>query len=422
MIEKTLTHYDYLALQVYWEGTKNFSSRTPLEQSFLTNFFYKYQVLVLSEDDYRRDDKVDRIEYILSNMTDISLSYGKIDSGSIPSLRKAIIKSFNNDIFILTNLSKKQIPEQPQKISNTLGPEVAVMGMMKQEHNKEIRKAIENEYKSLSKDARTQLFEELDVKTKKEAVDRIDYMVRRQEIALDTALQNQLDKEEKLAIRDTNTQLDGESLIEGIKVTKQVQKDVVKLLEKTLGGQSWDQVTLKELPKWFKMKVISGIKRLAITTVLLPIKGPTALINGVVITPLKIVYEDITSLTRILQRIMGWTMVCFMIAGICVVMYNPEYDDTRKRIIELYSTGMEYVPATIFEPTKKTVQILLQAVPGQKFFADVFELMKNFAVQIPGYIIGWFGVLFQALMTAIKDVITSAVSSSAEKLTSWRPW
>ena len=58
--------------------------------------------------------------------------------------------------------------------------------------------------------------------------------------------------------------------------------------------------------------------------------------NKMLIEPLEIVVEDICVVKRWFQRVFGWTVVVFIIAGITVVVRHPDYENERKQISEIH--------------------------------------------------------------------------------------
>jgi hypothetical protein len=67
-----------------------------------------------------------------------------------------------------------------------------------------------------------------------------------------------------------------------------------------------------------------------------PNKMLTQVVNTFIIEPLEIVVEDICVVKRWFQRVFGWTVVVFIIAGITVVVRHPDYENERKQISEIF--------------------------------------------------------------------------------------
>ena len=95
-----ILNYDYLAFQVFWEGTKNFSKRSKAEQTFIKNLLTKYQILVLTEDGYKRSDKAKRVQDLASS---IGIEYSS-------EIRQIVMTSFFKDIdFLLDQTIEKKV-------------------------------------------------------------------------------------------------------------------------------------------------------------------------------------------------------------------------------------------------------------------------------------------------------------------------
>ena len=107
------------------------------------------------------------------------------------------------------------------------------------------------------------------------------------------------------------------------------------------------------------------------------------------------------------------------VAGVWVIMYHPDYDQQRQKIFETYATAMEYLPVQLLEPTRQTVQVLWEMAPGQKFFLDVIQVLKNFLIATPGVLINWFSLLLQAFISQIKAVLTQAIAEWWKNVKVW---
>jgi hypothetical protein len=391
-----LNRYDYFAFIIFWEGTKNFKDKSKAEQQFLRKFFAKYQIAVLSESSYNRPDKQERIAYI------------RKQAGIV---EEDILRLLEEDIQLLSGAGIESIPELA---------DISVMGMGDEDKldKPDIHRAVDDFYaKSRTSSDREELLKEHNVKTRAEFNELLSQRVLalHEQFLHDTrqALNLQLEAlQQSSLISDTKTQLDGSALIESVNATKAIQADVAKLVNISLGGQNWDDVKLRDLPKWFRIKLVSGLKRLAVSTLMLPLTGPVAIINGVIIEPLRLVGKRVDSVLKILQELWGWTMVGFCIAGVVVIVQHPDYDKERQAIYEAYATAINYIPVDyIISPTNETIKILWGAVPGQKFFFDVLDVMYVSMSVVPMLVVRWVTYLVQNLAIFLKSVIVEAVKA-----------
>lgn len=426
-MDNTLTTYDYLAFQIFWEGTRKFSTRTDIEKKFLSNFMYKYQIMVLCEEEYSRPDKEGRVRHILSHLGDTNLAGLGLDR-----ISEEISLSFKSDLDLLLGSSVNE------SVANTPLP-VAVMGMGDDDDlpptprraKDEVVRTYTHDEKGVTrnKSARQQLLEDHEVKTKDEYIQKqisqiqstLDDFSRQTSMALRIQYEALSRK-----IEGTNTQLDGVDILDHIQTTREMDRKVEKLIDLTMGGKDWSEVRLKDIPKFLKIKFTAGLKRVAVETVLFPVwTGPKAIVNGMVITPLKLVAKRVNSLLQIVQEIWGWAMIGFLIGGVWVIMYHPEYDEQRQKLYETYATGIQYIPVSLLEPSKQTFQFIMDAVPGKKFFQDVLEVMSSFLSKVPGVVLEWFWNILQAFLASAKqflvEAVNNAVSAGWEKLkpSSW---
>jgi hypothetical protein len=417
-LEDSLTQYDYLAFQVYW-NLKNLKQKSPQEQQFLRSFFSKYQILVISEAAYTRDDQISRIQHIVKNTPDLTLT-----GNTISEIRSNTMALFNTDLRVLTGLPQEQFPMDARNVNlaETSGMFAMNGGTGVTEEMKLLTvKAVQNDFRQRTESERKQLLQSEAQRQNTEFVsseqfiriqsERMYALLNQFTADTSTALNLQLESmENRIVVTETKTQLDNNSLVEQVEATKAVQHDIRRLINQTQMGQSWENIPLKDMPKWLKSKCVAGLKRLAITTVMLPIRGPAAIINNLIVQPLQIVIEDIGYLKKWLQRVLGWTMVVFVIAGVAVFINHPDYENGRQQLKEAYGTVIDYIPVKIVsEPTRQTVSILWSRVPGQKFFLDVTDVMKGWAYAVPGLLLNWFSIVLSSLTAFMKEVIINSV-------------
>ena len=426
MIEKNLSNYDYIATYIFWEGTKRFEQKSKEEQAFLTNFFHKYHILVLTEPTYKRTDKLSRIKHILSQ----SVEFQSLKSVPITQLRTKVMDMFNSDLFILTNQKQNNIGQKfkipPQK-------EISAMFGVKGPSGvpPELRKRVRDEAKLQQQELLEEERKELFVKPSNvKQVDqfqmfeillgRIENMETRITRNITEAFAVQFEQLENSAtIRETNTDLDGESGIETVKL-KNLDKKLDKVIELSNGGQSWDNVALKDLPKWLKLKIVAGFKRLTLTTLLIPVYyGPKAIINATVIKPVKLAFSDYNKFLETVQRIWGHIIVGFFIAGVWVVVFSPNWEQERQEFYASFAQTVEYIPVDLLAPSKATVEILFKAMPGQEFIAEVLTVMRHFITSVPNYFLGWAKELFSSLLTHIQNTASDMMSNWWKTVKIW---
>jgi hypothetical protein len=416
--------YDVVSTIIFWEGTRNIEQRTFEEQEFIQNVLYKYQIKVLEEPGYGRDDKQERINHIKKNLTGryVNTSFDD-DLRVISGLDRESIK-FKIKETVVMGIGTPPTPRKPRNLDKIIKRSYThdEEGKVRTSNDREM--LLRDELRNIGgelKDMKTESKTEINVQTYMDAMEgRIMNFLETSTKETANAMALQFERMNS-TITGTNTQLDGLDTVEQVKATKQIQKDVEKLITLTEGGKSWNEVSFKDLPKWFKTRVVIGFKSLALSSVLLPIwTGPKAVINGTVITPLKLVGKRVNSLISIIQEIWGWTLVGFCICGVWVVYSSPEYEQERLKIFELYATSMEYLEVIpVLEPSKRTARILWEHAPGKKFFTDVVNVMSAWLLSVPGYVLGWAKDLLLFIASHIKNVMLDTVNEWWKNVKIW---
>lgn len=434
-MEDQLRNYDYLALQVYWEGTKNFNSRTSIEQVFIKQFLAKYQILVLTEDQYKREDKMKRIIDLNKEIRII-----KSNSFSIDEIRHTTMNSFFRDIDLITgeNVNKKE-----ETILNDLKDSltgIAVMGMKDPEKEDELRRqdiAIKKEVllsythdekgKVRTNEEREKFLIQNELKTKQEYLEKefrtVKAVLSKQH---DMLLDMMRFMDEKLgSVNGTGTQMDGDRIMNTVLMETRKQKiEMAKLLDMTQGGKNWSEIPLTDLPRFFKLQLVVGMKKLAIGFVTFPVKGPMALINFFVVGSVKAVVDDVKSVGKIIQHVIGWSMVCMCIVNTYLIYCDPEFEEERREIYDLYATVKESIPvAIVYNPIKNTAELLWSKVPGSIFFERVLKLMSSQLQKVPGIMYEWFKSIIVYALTAMKELLTETLNTWwQEKTASLKFW
>lgn len=420
-----ILNYDYLAFQVFWEGTKNFSKRSQAEQTFIKNFLTKYQILVITEDGYKRFDKAKRVQDLSSS---IGIEYSE-------NIRQVVMTSFFKDIDFLLD---QTIEKKEENISFL--PEIAVMGMFdpevedeKRKRKIEIKKQVLLTYthdekgKVRTNEDREKFLIENEVKTKQEylekKVDSLENLLRRQNDMFLDMMKFMDDKVGK--IQGTDTQLDGERMLNRVLIeTKKQKQDMRKLLDITQGGKNWSHIALRDLPRFFMNELIAGLKTYAISCVTMPLWGPMAIIDFFVVTPLKMVVADVKYISNAIQHLIGWGIVCICIANIYFIYTEETYEEERRELYELYATIKETVPVKIlYDTTKNTIDILWSHVPGSIFFSRFLNLMTNQLQKLPGVVYEWMKSLIAYVVGVMKDLITETLNTWwKETMPSFKLW
>ena len=443
MIENTITHYDYIMAQIYWEISKDFEGKSRVEQKFLNSLLRKYQIMVLMEPGYSKKDKEERINDLVAKVPEL---YGEPQN---------VLASFNKDIQTILG---EEIPIEPERMENIVQSiPVATMGMQTPTEKKIIQKTVSEYYKSKNQDARKELLVE-----KKRSEFEIDHVKNLQNMILQ--LQQQLNgMEQNIANRIqmgveeqlANTQMEGDRVIEFIeKKDEKTSDQLAELIERTEGLQNLTGISLskKNFPKFLFNSIICGVKRLAITTADMALLPPKTIINATFIKPIKLVARRINSIAEIFQELLGWTYVAFAICGVIVVYSHPEMEPWRQQIYEAYATVKDTIsfevienatPATVNQisnelgqcarerdyysvfyffiwPTKKTIELYGCGPPvlGQ-FFRLTLETMYTSILSIPGYLVGWAWKLFTFILNEFKNAVIEGIKGSLPKLSLW---
>ena len=404
-------HYDYLALQVYWDGTRNFESKSQAEQSFLKSFFAKYQILILTEEEYQRDDKKQRIQTL-------GQRFPHLLKGDV---RANVMASFHADLNLL--MGNRDLPKREEIVVFPQEQVVMGHGDWTEKEGKEATKQAANDFYETdekgakrSSEEKKALLTEFKVKDKKELekaiLDAVTPVLGQFAADMNQAMQIQFEKLGQAVYENTKTQLDGLKAVQRIEVqSKKQAEELANQAEMMLSDMRFTNVPFTKMPTWLKVKCVSGLKRLGIMCATLPLGGPAAIINEVVVAPISIVIGDVMMLKRVFQRVLGYVYVGFFIAGVWVVMYHPEYDETRKSIYSYYANIDQIIPVKniVIDPSAGTVKFLWELMPSSIFFKHVTEVLWEFVKTVPGYLLSWSATAVQAVAGVMKQAVIEAV-------------
>lgn len=419
MDDNTLFTYDEIAAQVFWTGTRNWKERSETEHKFLTSFFDKYQLLIITENTYTNKDQKPRIQAIINRNQTLRTKIKDDLRNDIGKLHSKAEELLNSDLRIIMG-EGSDIPEKWPII-----PEPVVMAMFEPEkfNTEKAKQGIQNrmenpEVKQEIKQGLNNLQEEYP--EQKITNDQLAKIIQREIFNLSQqqheAFIQQAKHFENIEWANTGSSLDNQKLINSV---RNMDKNMAKLLEISEAGQKWENLTWKDIAtvKWFKKAITRGLKNVALYSVAIPLYyGPKAVITETVIVPLKLVVKDIESLKNIFQRIWGWTLVAFLIGGVWVFMSDPDYEQQRTELYTQYSEFVEIIPVDILlEPTNITVRFLKDQIPGKIFFTKVLLAMRTFVINMGGTFIQWFnqalGIIFQTITDTIRSTMSSAISS-----------
>ena len=419
MDDNTLFTYDEIAAQVFWTGTRNWKERSETEHKFLTSFFDKYQLLIITENTYTNKDQKPRIQAIINRNQTLRTKIKDDLRNDIGKLHSKAEELLNSDLRIIMG-EGSDIPEKWPII-----PEPVVMAMFEPEkfNTEKAKQGIQNrmenpEVKQEIKQGLNNLQEEYP--EQKITNDQLAKIIQREIFNLSQqqheAFIQQAKHFENIEWANTGSSLDNQKLINSV---RNMDKNMARLLEISEAGQKWENLTWKDIAtvKWFKKAITRGLKNVALYSVAIPLYyGPKAVITETVIVPLKLVVKDIESLKNIFQRIWGWTLVAFLIGGVWVFMSDPDYEQQRTELYTQYSEFVEIIPVDILlEPTNITVRFLKDQIPGKIFFTKVLLAMRTFVINMGGTFIQWFnqalGIIFQTITDTIRSTMSSAISS-----------
>jgi len=409
MDKDNLYPYDHIATHIFWEGSRNFTSRSKHEQNFLTSFFDKYQILVLTEKTYKNKDQLNRIKEIVARNVTLS---GEVKGENIEDIHSKAEELFNKDLSIIMG-NDKVIPD---KWSTNI--QTAVMAMIRtpsvdRQQLPAIRKRVNSVMdRKETESVRQELFggrTDSNVQNLREMVAAgMDELYRRQS----ESFIEQAKHFENVKFQGTQTAMDGQNVIQGM---ERMDSKLSQILQNSEAGRKWENVTWKEVltVKWLSKSIVNGVKNTAIYAVAIPLYyGPKAVVTETVIVPLKLVIKDVISLKEVIQRIWGWAMIGFCIAGVWVLVSDPDYEQQRTEWYDRYNTAIEYIPVDVLmEPTRKTIQIVFTSIPGKVFFGKVAVVIGNFVKNSLFSVMAWFQGAIAVVFSTIKDTMIAAVAS-----------
>jgi hypothetical protein len=410
-----MDNYDHIAAHIFWEGSRNFSSRSKQEQHFLTSFFDKYQLLVITEKTYQNKDQDSRIKEIIGRNDSLRTAMQNIRG--ISEIHAKAEELFNKDLSIIMG-REHQVSE---KLFSNI--RVSVMGMIRVPQTEgspvAIRRRIGKVVGPKETSAIRQALFEGRSEGRGEGRSESKDVMKMLASAMDTLYSRQAESFveqakhfENVKIDSTHTALDGKNMVQGI---EKLDSKLETILRHSEAGRKWENVPWKEIltVKWLSNSIVSGVKNIAIYSVTMPLyHGPKAVISQTIIVPIKLVAKDIVSFKEIFQRIWGWTMVAFCIAGVWVLVADPDYEQQRTEFFDKYNTAIQYIPVdVIVAPTKKTMEFVMSIIPGQVFFGKVAMVMGNFARDSLYATVGWFQSAIALAFSSMKDAMVSAMAA-----------
>jgi len=209
-------------------------------------------------------------------------------------------------------------------------------------------------------------------------------------------------------ILEQNITLLGDVLkkIKEIKPSNDYLDELKDLKDLNLKNISWYQAKVKYWPIMMRNNTIDTVKFLGGMLVLFPFFLPCVLIKESIYTPLYLVFSRIRSVFRIIQEIWGWILFTFILTGIWIIMYHPEFEKERKQ----FETILEFF-ASFLVPLEAMKNQLMSLVPNQRFFVLAMETYLNILKTIPSIAMSYFFMIFKELTVQLKNSVTNSIIS-----------
>jgi hypothetical protein len=360
---------DEVVANILWETSRIYDTLDKSEKKFADDLTIKYQIYVITEAGYKRDDKMSRVSLLSSK---IGL---RIPPKMSPlNIHDFIEQSINEDLRKISsnNNSTKEKTYNPSKISVKFG--MGEQELQEQTEEKKERKELFGERKE-----KQELFGE----RKEKPMSKEDQIIN-----LISMLQDKLDAQEanfsaKLAaiehntINGTNTQLDGTQLVETYNANKKQTEAIMRLEEHLVGKDHITEVKWSDIPTWVRLQFSKGLKRLAISTVTLPFKCAKSVFVNWVYMPLVITMNWYTTKLQFLLGHIYWILI---IGGVIVLVKNGEGS-----LSEIYNKfGGPVIYRVAIQPTVDFLSTSISYFPGviECFMAVYALLMEDLIIPI----------------------------------------
>jgi Ni,Fe-hydrogenase I cytochrome b subunit len=430
-MEKNLDHYDYIVFQIVWESSRMIDDLGDTERKFIQSIWSKYQLRLVTDKTYRNADQKTRVTQIINSDPGLKSYFTGHPATRMADIHRGVTNLLNDDMRTLTGLPSENIPTKGRPLETAIRIPQAVMGV---NGGKKVKKRMQRMVQQDRRQAHEELVEMAPDRPQLSAREEQRIFMERLQVNMDRfqnqiaqAVSVQMEAIEQAHIQNTNTSMDGQRLVE--RLDKKFDKQMGRLIELSEGGKKWHEIPLKQLPRFFKNKLVAGMKRTGLAAVALPFYTiPKAIISFTIIQPLKVVADDINYMIRWIHRIMGWTLVAVLVAGVWIVMTHEEYDEDRQRFWAYWAQVSGGTVGTIgkkwlVDPATGTVQLLMDNMPGNKFFGLLYDTMKSALTAAVSNVTTWFynsmGTAISMLHGYLSSAISQGVSGVVSKFKIW---
>lgn len=412
-----ITPMDQIMTVFVWESSRMIDGMNKEQKTFVRSMLNKYQMWVITEPGYQRNDQKDRVKHLVGEAKDLYMSEYK----SASQFHEIVEISLNNDLRMLSSNPGKERRETIRQPSG-----VAVMGFdndkyrvkfgMTQEEDDGIG-VTRREKRVLKSHIRRQLLD-TEVKTELTNKEMMERMMGMMQI-----IQEKIDRQDQRmeelvmeveGISGTNTQMDGQDSMKIHRANREMVNDLKKLTDMHVKGQDITQVAFADLPQWFRNKMVGGLKRTAIGTLKLPYKGVKAILTDWGYKPTVMVCDFWKGK---LQFILGHIYWFFIIGGVIYVYVNSDYQ-TVNEFYQAY--GGEIINRLVINPAWTIAKSIADFFPGtieilngilKVMWEKVAMTIWGYAKSIPVFFIVWVKeAVKEAVKTALKDMLPSWLS------------
>jgi hypothetical protein len=398
-----------------WESSRLSNDLDTEQKKYVRSMLNKYQMYVITESGYRRKDQKSRLQKLAKDTIDISISEYK----SASQFHKLLENSINNDLRSLYGVKKTNknmsVIKQPTGVSvmgfdNNKNRVKVKFGMTADDGSSD--RVTNREKRLIKKDIQSQIRREL-LGKEKENVNQMDRMMLMME-AMQERMKRQDDMMEAMIqqkIENTDTQLDGQDSIQLHKVTKTIANDLRNLTDMAKNNQSFDQVSWKDVPEWLKTSFISGLKRTAVGSAMIPFQAVKGIITEFYVKPVTMVAEFYKGK---IQFILGHVHWFFIIGGTIHVYTTSDYESVNE-FYNAYGGGI--VNKLIVDPAWMVAQQINLWFPNfTSMLESIIDTMWNtIALQLwdaikalPKWMLDWF---VEVVKSTVKETLTEMAPS-----------
>ena len=70
----------------------------------------------------------------------------------------------------------------------------------------------------------------------------------------------------------------------------------------------------------------------------------------------------------------------------------------------------------VLEPTKQTIKVLWQGIPGKEFYEQVLETLQEGVYTFKDYLLGWAYNALEFIYTSLRNALTEIIAETSKSV------